>query len=45
MKVQAWMQEDAGAPAPKSFELLQCPACAQIHFVDPSTGKLLGDKK
>jgi len=45
MKVQAWMADDPGSQSQKSFELMHCPACAQMHFVDRRSGKLLGDKK
>ncbi|WP_234713413.1 MULTISPECIES: hypothetical protein [Rhodopseudomonas] len=44
MKVQAWLQEDPGSSAQTTFELVHCPACAQMHFVDRRTGSLLGDK-
>ncbi|RED31795.1 hypothetical protein BJ123_11433 [Rhodopseudomonas thermotolerans] len=44
MKVQAWLQEDPGSSAQTTFELVHCPACAQMHFVDRRTGGLLGDK-
>jgi hypothetical protein len=44
MKVQTWIQDETSAPAPKTFELLRCPACSQLHFVDRNSGKLLGDR-
>ena len=45
MKVQAWLKDDSESAAQATFELLHCPACSQMHFVDRRTGHLLGDKK
>lgn len=42
MKVQAWLADEPSAK-PSGFELFECPACTQVHFIDRSTGKLLGD--
>jgi len=42
MTVQTWIAEEP-SPKPRGFQVLDCPACAQIHFFDHSTGKLLGD--
>jgi hypothetical protein len=27
-----------------SYQAVHCPACTKLHFVNPSTGKLLGEK-
>jgi hypothetical protein len=44
MKVQAWLAEEtSSAPQRPSFEAVTCPACTQLHFINRSTGKLLGD--
>ncbi|MCD0421369.1 MAG: hypothetical protein QM576_00200 [Rhodopseudomonas sp.] len=45
MKVQTWLADDPESPAQASFELLHCPACSQMHFVNRRTGNLLGEKK
>jgi hypothetical protein len=45
MKVQAFLAEEpSSAPRMQSFEAVNCPACTQLHFINRSTGKLLGDK-
>jgi hypothetical protein len=44
MKVQAWVVEDVTPPAASTFELVRCPACTQVHFVNRSDGSLLGQK-
>lgn len=43
MKVQAWVAEEHPQAA-STFELVRCPACTQVHFVNRADGKLLGDK-
>jgi phage FluMu protein Com len=44
MKVQTWLAEEAPAAArPQAFEAVTCPACTQLHFINRTTGKLLGD--
>lgn len=45
LRVQTWLAEEPVPDAsPRTFELLRCPACAQMHFVNPTTGKLLNGK-
>lgn len=44
MKVQAWVAEEVTPPTATTFELIRCPACTQVHFVNRADGKLLGDK-
>lgn len=44
MKVQTWIAEEVVTHEPTTFELVRCPACTQVHFVNRSSGKLLGDK-
>jgi hypothetical protein len=29
---------------PRTYEIVTCPACAQLHFINKTTGKALGDK-
>jgi hypothetical protein len=44
MKVQAWLAEETSVkPSMQIYEAINCPACTQLHFVNRSTGKLLGD--
>lgn len=28
-----------------TYESIPCPACRQLHFVNPTTGKVLGEEK
>jgi hypothetical protein len=45
LKVQTWLAEEPAAESSqRTFELLHCPACAQMHFVNRTTGKLLNGK-
>jgi hypothetical protein len=43
MNVQHWLADtpadDADTHAP-----VRCPACTKLHFINTSTGKLLGEK-
>jgi hypothetical protein len=41
--VQHWLDKRDQAQ-PSDHEMVTCPACARIHFVNRQTGKLLGDK-
>ena len=42
--VQVWVPEDASTHQPDAYEAVTCPACTRLHFVNKTTGKLLGDK-
>ena len=46
MNVQHWLADD---PAPNdphcSYETAVCKACSRLHFINRSTGKLLGAPK
>jgi hypothetical protein len=42
--VQGWSAEEL-APAQDSYESVTCLACAQLHFVNRNTGKVLGDNE
>ncbi|WP_182915247.1 hypothetical protein [Rhodopseudomonas palustris] len=44
MKVQAWVAEEVTPSTATTFELVRCQACTQVHFVNRTDGKLLGDK-
>jgi hypothetical protein len=43
MNVQHWLA-DAPDKADETHAPVRCPACTRIHFVNTSTGKLLGEK-
>jgi hypothetical protein len=45
MRVQTWVAEEVTPSAANTFELVRCPACTQVHFVNRVDGKLLGDKR
>jgi hypothetical protein len=44
MNVQMWLDENSPPLPDQTFESLVCPACTGLHFIDVSTGKLLGSK-
>jgi hypothetical protein len=43
MKVQTWVSEANTPETARSFEIVSCPACTQLHFINRTTGRLLGD--
>ena len=45
LNVQQWADDDDGASDNELFLGLTCPACTRLHFVNPKTGKLLGEKE
>ena len=46
MNVSHWVDDDApGWEDPSYYDAVPCPACARLHFINRSTGKLLGDKQ
>jgi hypothetical protein len=43
--VQWSVEETTSETAPSmTYEGIQCPACTRLHFINPSTGKLLGEE-
>jgi hypothetical protein len=42
-RVQHWLDK-RDEVRPNDHEMVICPACAKIHFVNRQTGKLLGHK-
>ena len=44
MNVQHWLAETSKA-APDLHVSVTCPACAKVHFIQSSTGKLLGERQ
>ena len=45
MTVEVNMPNAAPTDPPDSYETVICPACARIHFVNKTTGKLLSDNE
>jgi hypothetical protein len=44
LNVQHWMAEEAAPDGPQcTYETVICKACTRLHFINRSTGKLLGD--
>ena len=44
LNVQHWLAEDAKPGDPDgSYDTVVCQACRGIHFINRSTGKLLGE--
>jgi hypothetical protein len=41
LRVQGWIACDV--PNGETFEPVQCTACARVHYVNPITGKVLGE--
>jgi hypothetical protein len=41
-KVQGLVAEEAFGTGETRYETVSCLACAGVHFVDPSRGKVLG---
>jgi len=41
-KVQGYIADEV-QDDPNSYEPITCLACRQVHFVNPATGKVLGD--
>jgi hypothetical protein len=43
VKVQAWFADDVSANNGETYESLTCLACSQVHLVNRSTGRTLGE--
>jgi hypothetical protein len=43
MKVQGWRADDPSETNTERFQSVTCLACAQVHLVNPRTGKVLGE--
>jgi len=41
MRVQHWLDDDDEAPEDE-YKGIVCPACTWMHFMNPKTGRLLG---
>ena len=44
MNVQVWLPEETPSDRVDSYESVTCPACARLHLVNKTTGRILGDK-
>ncbi|QWG20936.1 hypothetical protein KMZ68_17980 [Bradyrhizobium sediminis] len=43
MNVQHWLADDPGADdSTSSYETVVCQACSRLHFINRTSGKLLG---
>jgi hypothetical protein len=42
--IQGWSAEDVTDEDAETYETVQCTACAQLHFVNPRTGKVLSKR-
>jgi len=45
LNVQVWLPDETPAVHTDSYEAVICPACARLHLVNKTTGKMLGDKE
>jgi hypothetical protein len=45
MNVQIWLAKDPSTDQADSYESVTCPGCQRLHFINKTTGKLLGDKE
>jgi phage FluMu protein Com len=43
--VQVWLAKDPSTDQADTYESVTCPACQRLHFINKTTGKLLGDKE
>jgi hypothetical protein len=41
-RVQSWSDDDD--PPDDRYEGVDCLACTQVHFVDPKTGRVMGEE-
>jgi hypothetical protein len=44
LTVQGWSAEDVTDEDAETYETVRCTACAQLHFVNPRTGKVLSKR-
>jgi len=46
MNVQHWQDDDVAPDNSQcTYETVVCQACGRLHFINRSTGKLLGQKQ
>ena len=45
LNVQVWLPDAAPTGRADSYEVVTCPACARLHLVNKTTGRMLSDKE
>ncbi len=45
LNVQVWLPDAAPTGRADSYEVVTCPACARLHLVNQTTGRMLSDKE
>ena len=46
MNVQHWLADEPQPEHPQAtYETVVCKACSRLHFINRTTGKLLGEQK
>ena len=45
MHVQGWSAEEIPHDEPDTYETISCTACRQLHLVNRTSGRVLGDRK
>ena len=45
MNVQIWLAKDPSTDQADTYEPVTCPGCQRLHFINKTTGKLLGEKE
>jgi hypothetical protein len=43
LAVQGWVADDPTKRANDNYEAVTCTACKRVHYVNPKTGKVLGE--
>ena len=43
LTVQGWVADEIDSRNGEAYEAVSCLACGQVHLVNPTTGKTLGD--
>ncbi len=44
MQVQHWLPATSDDEPKEAYRHVVCPACTRLHFINPETGKLLGEQ-
>jgi len=44
LNVQHWLDEPAPSDSRSSYESVICKACTRLHFINRSTGALVGEE-
>ena len=45
MNVQHWLDESESDDPQRTYETVVCQACSRLHFINRSSGKLLGEQR